>query len=215
MEKKYIFFDLDGTLVDSSKGIFLSLDKTFEKLGLPAMSDEEKCRFIGPPLEKSYITYCKMSEKEALKAVKIFREYYGEEGAYLHRLYDGIEDALKVLCQKGKILAVATSKPEKYAKIIIEGYDLDKYFSVISGAGDDGILGTKEYVLKKAIDGLEPDSLQQCVLVGDTVNDVVGASAVGIDCIGVLYGFGEEKELLESGAVCTVETPEEVAKIID
>lgn len=215
MEKKYIFFDLDGTLVDSSKGIFLSLDKTFEKLGMSPMSDEEKRRFIGPPLEKSYITYCEMSNDKAQEAVKIFREFYGKEGTFLHRLYGGMENALKELKEKGKILAVATSKPEKYAKIILEGYNLDKYFSVISGAGDDGILGTKEYVLKKALNELNIDSFEQCVLVGDTVNDVVGASAVGIDCIGVLYGFGKENELLESGAVCTVETPEDIVKIID
>lgn len=215
MNKEYIFFDLDGTLVDSSKGIFFSLDRTFKKMGLPPMSDEKKCRYIGPPLEKSFTVFNDMTKEKAAEAVKIFRKYYGEEGTYLHRLYDGMESALKALKKKGKILAVATSKPEKYAKIIIEGYKLDKYFDVISGAEDDGPLGSKEYVLRNAINRLNIEDYDRCVLVGDTVNDVIGANQVGIDCIGVLYGFGEEKDLLESGAVDIAELPEDIVRIID
>ncbi len=215
MQKQYIFFDFDGTLVDSSEGIFYSIDNALKELNIPPLSVLQKRKFIGPPLEKSFEKYLNLSEEQALFATKIFRKYYREKGTYLHKLYNGVEEMLESLKQRGKTLAVATSKPEVFAKLIIENYGLSDYFSVISGSNQNGGDNSKKEVLTRAIEKLNVKNLEECVLVGDTENDALGANQTGIECIGVLYGFGSKEELLRFGVSAIAKTPKDVAKLID
>ncbi len=215
MKKNYVFFDFDGTLVNSSEGIFYSIDKALKELKLPPLPISVKRKFIGPPLEVSFEKYLNMSESQALFATSVFRKYYKQKGTYLHSLYFGVEEMLNNLKSKGKTLAVATSKPEIFAKLILENYNLKNYFSVISGSNENGGDNAKKDVLKRAISLLNVKDLNDCVLVGDTVNDVFGAGEVGIDCIGVLYGFGNKDELQKNGAKMLAETPQEVVDLLD
>lgn len=215
MQKKYIFFDFDGTLVDTSSGIYGALETAFKALNQPILDEKAMRKYIGPPLEYSFSQFNKLNEDDTAKAVQAFRENYKTEGVYKHKLYEKIEELLKALKDNGKILAVATSKPEKFAKMIIESYKLTKYFTVISGATLDGTRSSKQQVLKYAVDSLKLTDLSECVLIGDTKNDVIGATQVGMDCIGVLYGFGLKKELEDAGAKATAETPLDVLKIIE
>lgn len=73
MTLTHIFFDLDGTLVDSSEGIHNGFVQTFERLGLPVPSDQKIRTFMGPPLEVTFKQ--EVSEEGAAKAVKIYRDY--------------------------------------------------------------------------------------------------------------------------------------------
>ncbi len=215
MKKNYIFFDFDGTLVDSSEGIFYSIDKMLIDLNLAPLSISQKRKFIGPPLEKSFQKYLGLDSSKALLATEIFRKYYKQKGTYLHSLYDDTKQMLEELKAKGKTLAVATSKPEVFANLILENYGLKEYFSVVSGSSVSGGDNTKAAVLNRAISLLGVKDLNECVLIGDTVNDTKGANQVGIDCIGVLYGFGSEDELRNSGAAALAKTPLQVAQLID
>lgn len=215
MQKKYIFFDFDGTLVDTSAGIFDSLIFAFEKMGEPILSESDMRKYIGPPLEWSFMTYNNMNEQSAAETTKFFRINYKEKGVLMHSLYEGIREMLEILKKKGKILAVATSKPEHFAVKILKEYNLYDYFDVVSGATLDGSRSSKNEVLSHAVSLVNPENLSDCVLVGDTDNDVVGALQVGIDCIGILYGFGTKEKLEKAGATVTLETPADVANIID
>lgn len=215
MKKDYIFFDFDGTLVDTGAGIFDSLNYAFEKMGEPILSEQDMRKYIGPPLEWSFMNYNNMNEDEAAETSKHFRVNYKAKGVEMHSLYDGVEEMLCKLHEKGKILALATSKPEDFAVKILKDYDLYKYFDVISGATFDGTRSSKMEVLNHAIELCKPDDLEKCVLVGDTENDVIGAKQAGIDCVGVLYGFGSDEQLKNAGAVKTVATPQDVINLFD
>ena len=97
MTLTYIFFDLDGTLVDSSEGIHNGFVQTFERLGLPVPSDQKIRTFMGPPLEVTFKE--EISEEGAAQAVKIYRDYYETKGQLEAHLYDGIKEILQQLSQ--------------------------------------------------------------------------------------------------------------------
>ena len=107
-------------------------------------------------------------------------------------------------------MAVATSKPEKFAKIVIESNNMSKYFSVVAGANLDGSRTKKADVIKYALNRLNaPNAVP--VIVGDRCYDVAGAKEAGIDSIGVLYGYGS---IEESQATYIAKTTEDIYRII-
>lgn len=215
MKKDYIFFDFDGTLVDTSSGIFDSLNYSFEKMGEPILSESDMRKYIGPPLLWSFMNYNNMDDARANETVDHFHVNYRARGVNMHSLYNGVEEMLCALHKKGKIIVLATSKPEDFAVKILKDYDLYKYFDFISGATFDGKRSSKKEVLIHALELCKPDDLGKCVLVGDTENDAVGARQVGIDCVGVLYGFGKDEQLKKAGAVKTVASAMDVVNLFD
>ena len=114
MTLTHIFFDLDGTLVDSSEGIHHGFVQTFERLGLPVPSDKKIRTFMGPPLEVTFKE--EVSEEGAAQAVKIYRDYYETKGQLEAHLYDGIKEILQQLSQDpSKKIFITTSKNEPIA----------------------------------------------------------------------------------------------------
>ena len=208
MSYDVILFDLDGTLTDSAEGIVNSVVHALEAKGIPYASKQELRRFVGPPLKDSFCEYCKFSEEEGADAVRIFREYFTKKGIYENEVYGGIHEMLGALYNEGFTLAVATSKPEAFAKQILERFDLAKYFTVISGASMDGTGKTE--VIRRTLDRLGVKPSASVLMVGDREHDILGAKEVGISSLGVLYGYGSEEELDTAGADRIVQTPWEI-----
>jgi phosphoglycolate phosphatase len=115
---------------------------------------------------------------------------------------------LATLQNAGCTLALATSKPEAFAKQILARFDLAKYFTVIAGASMDGT--TKPVVIRQALQQLSAEASDRIIMVGDREHDVLGAKEVGITSLGVLYGYGSEEELRKAGADHIVSTPSEI-----
>lgn len=210
MNKTYdiFFFDLDGTITDSSLGITNSVIYALKKYGIEEKDYGKLCRFIGPPLTESFQKFYGFSKEQSIEAVKFYREYYTVKGIYENRVYDGFEDVLKNLRKAGKKLVVATSKPEPFAKTIIEYFHLDSYFDYIAGMELDGGRGMKADVIQYALEACQIADMSRVLMVGDREHDVLGAHKIGIDCLGVLYGFGTREELEEAGADHIAETVE-------
>ena len=129
-------------------------------------------------------------------------------------MYPGFEKSLKALKASGKRLFVATSKPEVYARRIIEHFDLDQYFEYVAGMELDGGRGSKAEVIGYLIDTCRMQDKKRILMIGDREHDVLGAKQEGLDCMGVLYGFGNREELEKAGAVYIAGTPEDIAGII-
>lgn len=210
---QWILFDLDGTLTDSGAGITNSVKYSLEKFGITNVDKETLYRFIGPPLVDSYEGIFGFPHEKAQTAVEYYREYYRETGIFENAVYDGITDTLKKLIEAGKKLVLATAKPEPFAIQIMEHFQLSQYFTEITGATFDGTRLRKEEVIGHALElcGINPSC---AIMVGDRDNDVLGAKKFGIDCIGVLYGYGSRKELLSSGAKFLAQTPAELCTLI-
>ena len=156
----------------------------------------------------------KKSEEKAAEMVTLYREYFTVTGIFENSVYDGVEEMLKTLKQAGIKIAMATSKPEKFAKIIADHFGLAQYFDVIGGACMDETRTEKQDVIRYVLEQCEEKELDKIVMVGDRSYDILGGHAEGLKVIGVLYGYGDLKELSEAGADALATTPQEVAKLV-
>ena len=211
--KEYLFFDLDGTLTDSAPGIIRSAKYAMSHFGI-TLDDRTMHRFIGPPLAESFRNLCGLSERDSLEAIRLYREYFAAKGMFENSVYEGVAEMLRHLKESGKILAVATSKPEVYAKQITDHFGLTPYFDVIAGAALDHVHMTKSDVLQNAVCGVGLRDLSLGLMIGDREHDVLGAKALGMETLGVLYGYGSEEELLRAGAAALAQTPKDVTAYV-
>ena len=187
---KLIIFDLDGTLLDTGWGILKCIESTLEKMGLGVL-DEEICRsFVGPPLKKRFLELFNTDEKSADAFVAIFREGYGNGDIFLANRYEGMNECLATLHEHCP-LAVATNKREDLAVKLLEKFGLSSYFDVICGS-DAAATMTKEQIVASAAERLGIP-LADCVMVGDSDNDAVAATKLGIPFIAATYGYGFKK----------------------
>lgn len=213
-KKLHIFFDLDGTLANTERPLLHCIGSALAACSLPELPYETKLKFIGPPLMDSIRLYCGADEQTAREAYRVFRSLYDSEGVYMSEKYSGVEEMIKALYDSGARLYTATSKPEKFARIILEGFGLDQYFTYIAGASLDESRVTKEQVIRYALQTNGISAVDRCVLVGDRCFDAEGAAAVGMDCIGVLWGFGSREELEAAGCVAVCDTPQDVSALL-
>lgn len=200
-----ILFDLDGTLTDSGQGIMNSVSYALDKLGIQEENPEQLRKFIGPPLYESFSNFYQLNPAKTQIAVTYFREYFKEKGIFENQVYPGIPQLLEQLKQAGKTLVLATSKPEIFAKQVLEYFDLDHYFTVIAGASLDSSRISKAQVIAHALSQLPPLD-QTFIMVGDREHDVEGAKEHGLATLGVLYGYGSKAELQAAGAKALFET---------
>ena len=228
MKKEIILFDLDGTLTDPMEGITKSVQYALRHYGIEEPDLKKLTPFIGPPLRDSFMKYYGFSKEQADEAVWVYREYFADKGIFENQELPGIRAMLEELKAAGKQLYVATSKPEVYARQILEHFHLDEYFAFVGGA-DMGETRVKKgdvirYVLDEAgisgrkTAGVEAAgtevSLESIVMVGDREHDILGAKENGISSVGLLLGYGSREELLEAGADQIAEDTKELEEIL-
>lgn len=216
MSWKYILFDLDGTITDSSEGIINCIKYALGEMGYGIPCDEELDGYIGPPLYKGFQDIAGMEEEEALEAAAIYRRKYSVTGLYENKPYDGIEEVLKTLKEHGKITGLATSKPEEYAVKILGHFNLAKYFDKVIGGALDGRRNDKELIIEESISrfGLSSADKLNIIMVGDRKYDIIGAKACGIASAGVYYGFAKKGELEAAGADYIINTVNELTRLL-
>ena len=215
MKYTTMLFDLDGTLTNPGLGITNSVAYALKKYGIDVKDRTELYKFIGPPLLNSFQDYYGFSEEQAVQAVEYYREYYQKTGIYENYVYEGIPELLKELTAEGITLLVATSKTELFARLIMEHYHLAEYFTYIAGATMDNKTRVKKAdVIRYAMQNCEAEDKEKLVMVGDRKHDILGAKEVGIDSIGVLFGYGDREELEQAGATYIAETVEAIRTCI-
>ena len=208
---KRVFFDLDGTLTDSSKGIINSFLYAFEKLNIAPPNKSELSVIIGPPLRDSFLRFG-VSENLVEKAVSLYRERYRAIGIYENNVYLGVENLLKSLFDNGIEIYLATSKPTDQAVTVLTHFNLIKYFKFVAGATYDGTRDSKLSVLQYLITTI--GSNENAIMVGDTTHDVIGANGVNVKAVAVAYGFGKISELENSNAVFVAKTVNELQEFL-
>ena len=213
---RYIFFDLDGTLTDSKEGIWNCLRYAFEKQGQPVPPEETLLKFIGPPLQDSFMRYCGYTEEMALEGIELFRERYAPIGKFENAAVEGGPELCRRLKERGYVLALASSKPEEMCLPICEKFGYAPYLDVITGS-QPGRDWEKVDVIRETMRrlNLTEADVPSILMVGDRKFDVLGAKAFGMDCVGVeFFGYAEPGELAEAGAVAVVQTPDELEAFI-
>ena len=215
MPYHYAFFDLDGTLTDSAPGILNSVEYALTKMGYEMPPRERLMGFIGPPLSHSFENIIGLSKQNALRAVDTYREYYAVTGVLECEVYDGIVALLERLTANGTRCVLATCKPHVFAKQVLAHFGLDRYFCFVSGPEIDGTRGEKHEVITHALEQLGQPDPKTVLMIGDRAGDVIGATQNGMDCAGVLWGFGSAEELQTAGAKYLCSDCEELYSLFD
>lgn len=188
--KKYkgIIFDLDGTLLDTSEGIYNAIRYTESEMGFEPLDDSVLHEFVGPPSLDSYLNHFPIDRETALKAVAHHRHYQSGKGVTEARLYNGMQDLIAMLKETGHKLGVATLKRQDITEATLKAAAIDTYFDSIRGIDFQESLG-KADLIRLVLDdfGLEPEA---CVMIGDSPYDAVGARDAGVPFIAAEYGFG-------------------------
>lgn len=214
MQYQNLLFDLDGTLTDPGLGITNSVAYALGKFGITVADRSVLFPFIGPPLIESFMRFYSFSREDAERAVAYYREYFGVTGIFENTPFEGIHDTLARLRANSKRLFVATSKPEVYARRITDHFALTQYFDYIAGASFDETRSEKWDVIGYALDTCDIRDTSTTVMIGDRKHDVLGAKKMGLDSIGVLWGYGDREELSTAGATHIVETQEELFDLL-
>lgn len=210
--KRYelIAFDLDGTLTEPSEGLVASFAYALDRMAVDYGTRESLVRYIGPPLYTQWRQDYGFSVEEADRALAYFHDYYASRGWRENRVYDGIPALLERLRARGYRIALATSKPEHFARDILELFHLTPYFDRIVGAVDEKVREKKSEVLDFVLSSFPELARERCILVGDRVYDAEGAALCGIDSLGVLYGHGSREEIDAAGFTYVAETVEDI-----
>jgi len=205
---RLVLFDLDGTLVDSSPGIHASIRVAADALGLPAPTADQLTAMVGPPLQDGFAAAFGLTGADVDRAVAAYRAHYAAGAILDAPVYPGIAVLLDVLRADGAVLAVATSKPEEFARRILDHVGLTDAFASVHGATMDGRVRHKQQVVGLAL-AAHPDG-ERPVLVGDRAQDVVGARVHGLPCIGAGWGPARPGELAQAGAAVVCAVPGDV-----
>lgn len=213
---QHVFFDLDGTITEPKAGILGGVVHALEKFGIKEENPALLCEYIGPPLRMSFSKFHGLNDEQAEQAVEYYREYYREKGIYQNKIMPGMESAFQKLRSAGCKLYVATSKPEFFAKQILENLHLLPYFEIVAGSSFDKSRDSKEAVIAWLLEQIQTDALRMSdiVMVGDRKYDVIGAKQFGIDQIGVLFGYGSREEFEACECMYIVQTAEEMTQKI-
>lgn len=207
-----LFFDLDGTLIDSAVGITRCVAHALERMGHPGLPEAALRGWIGPALRVSFgRLFADPAEIE--RAVSFYRERFEIEGWREHTIYAGIGETVETLHAAGYRLAVVTAKNEPHARRIVSALPFGHRFEDVIGATPDGRLSHKPELIAEALARLALPAAV-CTMIGDRHLDIEGAAHHGMRGIGVLWGFGDEPELRAAGAHALARTPDELRALL-
>lgn len=216
VQKKYkhILWDLDGTLIDSKAGVTSSIIYCLKHFNIEVDCPDELKPMIGPPLQDSLREIYHFSPQQIDIACRLYDEYYMKKGIYDYNVFQYIEKVLSQLQNKKRELYVATTKPEYAAKLVLADCKLDTYFKFIGGDNKEFTRSNKVNVIQYVLSENNISTTDDVVMIGDRKYDMLAAQKIGIDTIGVLYGYGDRSELLTNGAQYVIEDPCELLNLL-
>ncbi len=189
MNYQAVFFDLDGTLMDTSRGIIHAIDYVIEKFHLAALTEDEQRSFIGPPIQNSFQGHYGLTGDQSRELAAVWRNVYKDKFLLEAMPYEGIYDVLCLCREHGIKTGVATNKREDYARELLDHFHFTTLLDCIVGTDFAGRL-TKPDLIHICMDKTGVTDSKQCIMVGDTEGDWEAAQKAGVRFLGVSYGFG-------------------------
>jgi len=201
-----LLFDLDGTIADSFEGIATSFRHCLREVGAPEPPQHVVDAIAGPPMLETLRSL--LDEDTALRAFRAYRSRYVDVGWRENVIFAGMDTLVRDLHAGGRTLAIATSKNENSARVILKYFGLDEYFTVIAGASDDMTRAAKHQVVEHAIAQVQGPH----VMIGDRSHDVEGAREFNIPTAYVQWGYAVGDE--STGARWTVAAVEDLRRLL-
>lgn len=210
-----LLFDLDGTISDPKEGICKSFQHALRHFGINVENLDDLEMVIGPPLRDSFQEFYGMSAEDAELGTTIYRERFGKVGLFENEIYPGMKPMLEKMVDNGATLAIASSKPMEYIHEILKYFEIEQCFTHVVGAYMDGRRGTKDEIVKDAIEMLGGEvEKDHMLMIGDRKFDMFGAHENGIRAVGCAFGYGGRKELEEENAEYVVDSVEELEALL-
>lgn len=212
MEHRYecVILDMDGTIMDTSLGVMRSVQYALREMGLPDDDMERIRRFIGPPLHQAFSEYYNMNDAQATEAVRLYRVRYAEIGVLEYTPYPGMTQLIRDCKAAGIKVGIATGKPEVFTRRILDHAHLTEWVDALITPK----LTDKQQDKPQMVRSIMEQCGENAVMIGDRCFDMEGAVANGIDCIGVLHGFGSRAELEASHATYLAEDAAQIRSIL-
>ncbi|MCB9556940.1 MAG: HAD hydrolase-like protein [Deltaproteobacteria bacterium] len=210
--KLTLLWDLDGTLIDSRRGVHACIIAALASLDLPRPSDEALRLCIGPPLVDSFRRmHPQLSEQRVLDLLDSYRRCYRAKGLAQAEVLAGVPSALEQLAAAGYRQLVATSKPRVFAVKTLAHFALLDRFTAVYGPALDGALNDKGELLAVLLDEQQLDP-SECLMIGDTSFDLTAAQQNGIRFVGVSWGTCSAAELRQAGAQRVFDRPDDLVR---
>ncbi len=196
--KKYIMFDLDGTLIDSSKDVTRLLIKSLCDCGYPVSPDTYIK--IGPPLNQMInATVPSVTPEDNKKVVEHFRKLYKDSGTVMTFPYEGIINLLKQLRRDDCKIFIVTYKPRPMCKELLQKFFDGLYDDLVTPTDiEDFEDGKTKVDMFKLLLNKWQISPCDCVMIGDAKSDIECANASGIISIGAEYGYAQDNDLINA-----------------
>lgn len=195
-----LLFDLDGTLIDSKSDLANSINLMLSDLGRSTLSEATVGGFVGDGvrvLVRRSLTATEPNHREPdedlhSKAIALMHSHYANEMLKTTRLYPRVTETLAAFDHKRK--AVVTSKEVRFTRIILEHFDIAKYFDAIVGGDTTPARKPDPGPVLEAMKQLG-GSASETVMIGDSENDVIAGKRAGAYTCAVSYGFRSAEEL--------------------
>lgn len=214
MSIKAIFFDLDGTLVNSLDDLTQAMNYALSRVNVPTISTRDCCKMIGNGMKK-FASRALPDDKQVLigEVVSLLRSYYQTHYLDNTKPYGQITELTKNLHKMGMMLFVVTNKDQDLAKGIIGGLFAEGLFAGVYGASDQFPLKPSPELPFNIMDNnkLEPGEI---LFVGDSDVDVETAIACGFKAVGVSWGMRDREVLVKAGADVVIDKPLELLELV-
>ena len=208
---KYIFFDLDGTLIDTIPLILESFNYTFNHHFGETRPEEETISYIGMPLVNHLRDIYPGREEELAKT---YREYNQRKHDNRVAIFIGIFDLIKSLYEKGIILGVVTSKSQELAIRGLKLFNLSDYFLFVNGSEASTKHKPDGDPLIKAMEKANVINKEEVLYVGDSPLDILSAKDAGIKSAAVAWTYSPRAELEKVEPDIFLERPSDLLEYV-
>ena len=193
---KYLIFDLDGTLIDSSRGVVEAVNYSLRQMGQPPQPAEAIRPFIGYSLCLMYPHFTDVPYSELLAH---FRVKAAETIVVSTEMLPGVGETLKALHATGYPMAIATTKIRPNVEGILDKLNWRHLFAAYVTGDEVRQVKPDPDALHLALKrlGAQPDG---AIMIGDTINDVLAAKAVPMPVVAIASPFSEERQKVIAAA---------------
>jgi pyrophosphatase PpaX len=194
MKLKGVIFDFDGTLADTIPICVAASQKAFERFSGRAYTHAEIVAMFGPSEEGSIRRIVPDRWRECLD---YFMRVYESEHERCRAPFPGIEEALRLLRERGAKLAIVTGKGADSAAISIRFTGLEGRFDDVETGSPEGVVKADQIRKIIARWGASPDEL---AYVGDSVYDMRAANEAGVPALAAAWAPADSLEALQSAS---------------
>ena len=217
--KKLLIFDLDGTLINSIPDLTAAINKTLSHFNLNSFTIEEVTPFIGNGakmlVKRAFETSSNHTiEVKALEeALDYFKNVYQENVCEHTFLYPGVKETLQELKNRGYTLAICTNKPYRFVEPILEKLEIKAFFAL--WLGEESLAEKKPNPMPLLHLARElKASPEECLMIGDSKNDIVAAKNASMDSIGLSYGYNYNENIKDYNPELVLDNFKHLLKIL-